>query len=297
MAVLTERVEQAVDDLTPDAVNKGSTNVSLAIHSAILAGGYPTRKIADFLHGTWLGHPLHPVLTDLTIGAWAMSSAFDWAGHLTDSDDLRRTGDQLAVAGTISAVPTAISGIVDYSTFPEPSAAPVTWHAVLNIVNFGLYLASVRERRRGNHTRGAVLGAIGLALTGVSAWLGGSLVYRYKVGVNHADKFEGPKQWTPVMDLKDLPPREAKKIDFEGKPVLVYRRYGEVYAIGDTCSHAGGPLHEGKFSGSCVTCPWHDSVFDMKGGHIVHGPATQKQPSFNARVRDGKVEIRFNPQG
>jgi nitrite reductase/ring-hydroxylating ferredoxin subunit/uncharacterized membrane protein len=296
MAVLTERTQQAVEDLTPEPISKGSTAVSTGIHNAILAGGYPTRKIADFLHGTWLGHPLHPVLTDFTIGAWAMGSLFDWAGHLMDDDDLRQTGDHLALAGTISAVPTAISGIVDYSTFPEPSAAPVTWHAVLNVVNFGLYLASVRERRRGNHTRGAVLGGIGLALTCVSAWLGGDLVYRYKVGVNHADKFEGPKQWTPVMDLNDLPSREAKRINFDGKPVMIYRRYGEVYAIGATCSHAGGPLDEGKFNGSCVQCPWHDSVFDMKGGHIVHGPATQKQPNFEARVRNGKIEIRFEPQ-
>jgi nitrite reductase/ring-hydroxylating ferredoxin subunit len=76
---------------------------------------------------------------------------------------------------------------------------------------------------------------------------------------------------------------------------MLYRRYGEVYAIGATCSHAGGPLNEGKFSESCVQCPWHDSVFDMIDGHIVHGPATQKQPSFETRVRDGKIEIRFKP--
>ena len=293
MAVLTERAEQAVDDLTPEAVTKGSTNVSLAIHDAILGGGYPTRKLADFFHGTWLGHPLHPVLTDFTIGAWATGSMFDWAGHLLDSDELRRTGDHLAVAGTISAVPTAISGIVDYSTFPEASAAPVTWHAVLNVVNFGLFLASVRERRRGNHTRGAVLSGIGLALTCVSAWLGGALVYKYKVGVNHADEFEKPKQWTPLMDAKDLHEGKKQRVDFEGKPVFIYRRGEEIFAIGATCSHAGGPLDKGKMMGSCVQCPWHDSVFDMREGHIVHGPATQPQPAFETRIRGGKVEIRL----
>jgi nitrite reductase/ring-hydroxylating ferredoxin subunit len=98
----------------------------------------------------------------------------------------------------------------------------------------------------------------------------------------------------------------AKRVEFDGKPVLVYREGAEVYAIGATCSHAGGPLNEGKFSRGCVECPWHQSVFYLQNGHVKHGPATHPQPGFEARIQNGKVQIRLckdqecrkgNPEG
>jgi nitrite reductase/ring-hydroxylating ferredoxin subunit/uncharacterized membrane protein len=245
------------------------------------------------LHGTWLGHPLHPVLTDFTIGAWVMGAAFDLAGGLTDSQSFRRTGDHLTAAGVITAIPTAVSGLVEFSTFPEPTKKTVTWHGLLNLVNFGCYAMSVRERRRGNRARGLIFSTIGLGLTMVSAWLGGELVYRQQFGVNHADEFEGPKKWKPVLAANELPDRDPHRVDVDGKGVLLYREGDCVYAIGSVCSHAGGPLEQGRFQGSCVQCPWHDSVFDMKDGSIVHGPATHPQPHFDTRVRDGQVEIRL----
>lgn len=291
MAVV-EQVEKQASQVN-EVVAKAGNDVSLAIHHAILAGGEPTRRIADFFHGTWLGHPLHPVLTDFTIGAWAMGAVFDLAGGITDSDSLRRTGDRLTTAGVVCAVPTAVSGIVDFSTFPEPTAKTVTWHGMLNLVNFGLYLMSVRERSRGNRRRGLLFSSLGLGLTAVSAWLGGNLVYKQKFGVNHAESFDGPKHWKPVLGVEELPARDPKRVEVDGKGVLLYRDGQSIYAIGSVCSHAGGPLEQGRIQGSCVQCPWHDSVFDMKDGSIVHGPATQPQPHFEARIRNGQVEIRL----
>jgi nitrite reductase/ring-hydroxylating ferredoxin subunit/uncharacterized membrane protein len=303
VSLLDIETEKAMEQLTP--VADAGTKVSLVIHDVFLSSE-GTRYIADFLHGTWLGHPLHPVLTDITIGAWAMAGIFDAAGAITDSDELRKVGDHLTTAGTISAIPTAITGLTDYSTFPEPSAAPATLHAMLNTINFGFYIASVRARRRGDHSRGVLYSTIGLGLTAVSAWLGGKLVYTYKVGVDHSDKFEKPERWTTVLDASSLPMRTPKRVEYDGKPVLIYREGAEVYAIGATCSHAGGPLNEGKFSRGCVECPWHQSVFNLENGHVVHGPATHPQPGFEARIESGKVQIRLckdrecrkgNPEG
>src|SRR6185437_4442550 len=186
---VAEQIEQQASQVN-EGVAKVGNDVSLGIHHAILAGGEPTRKIADFLHGTWLGHPLHPVLTDFTIGAWAMGAVFDLAGGLTNSDSFRQTGDRLTTAGVVCAVPTALTGLVDFSTFPEETAKTVTWHGMLNVVNFGLFAMSVRERRRGNRGRGLIFSTIGLGLTAVSAWLGGHLVYKQQFGVNHADTFD-----------------------------------------------------------------------------------------------------------
>jgi nitrite reductase/ring-hydroxylating ferredoxin subunit/uncharacterized membrane protein len=290
MPELTTEAEKTMIAMT--GVAKVGTDVSLAIHNAILAGGDATRNVADVLHGKWLGHPLHPVLTDITIGALVMGGVFDVVGEVTDNPSIQNAGDRLAEAGTLSAIPTALTGLTDFSTFPEWSATPATLHGAMNIVNIGLFALSIRERRRGNHGRGVAISLAAIGLTCVSAWLGGMLVYKDKVGVDHRDRFSEPKKWTPVLDEDELPNKTPKRVEVDGKPVMVYRDGRKVYAIGAVCSHAGGPLDEGKVENGCVTCPWHDSVFDMRDGHIVHGPATFPQPRFAGRLHDGKVEIR-----
>ena len=293
MSLLVERANEAMQSKPVKPVADAGTAVSNAIHNAIVKGGRPTRAVADLLHGTWLGHPLHPVLTDLTIGSWAMGAVFDVIGAVTGSKQIKKTADGITLAGTISAVPTAITGMVDYSTFPEPSASPVTLHAITNVINFGLYTLSVRDRRNDNRRRGVILSTIGLALSCVSAWLGGELVYRYRVGVDHSEDFEGPKKWTPIMKAQDLPNRKPVRAQFDGKSIMLYREGVSVRAIGAVCSHAGGPLDEGQVHRNCVTCPWHHSVFNIRNGAIVHGPATQPQPAFSARIRDVNVEVRL----
>ena len=292
MTTTTQRIEQEALDAA-SGIGKVGTQISLGIHHAVLAGGEPTRKIADVLHGTWLGHPLHPVLTDFTIGAWTMGAAFDAIGAITDSDSIRRTADRLTTAGTICAIPTAITGLTDFSTFPEGTENTATLHGIANTIGFGLYTMSVIERRRGNRRRGVLYSSVAFGLAFVSAWLGGHLVYKEKVGVDHSEAFDEPKDWRAVLDADDLPEREPKRVDLDGKGVLLYRDRGSVHAIGSVCSHAGGPLEDGTFNGACVQCPWHDSVFDLRDGSIVHGPATQPQQHFETRIRGGQIEIRL----
>lgn len=288
----TERIEQEALE-SAEGIGKVGTQVSLGIHHAVMAGGEPARKIADVLHGTWLGHPLHVVLTDVTVGAWTMGVVFDGIGALTDSNACRKVGDALTIAGTISAVPTALTGLTDFSTFPEPAANTATLHAMTNTVCVGLYAWSIAERRRGRHTRGAIISASAFGLALLSSWLGGHMVYKQRVGVNHAEPFEEPKEWTPVLNSDELPSRVMKRVDVDAKGVLLYRDEDAIHAIGSVCSHAGGPLQEGEIDGHCVQCPWHDSVFDIRDGHVVHGPATQPQPRFEARERNGRIEIRL----
>ena len=132
-----------------------------------------------------------------------------------------------------------------------------------------------------------------MVLTGVSSWLGGHLVYKSKVGVDNSDQFEKPTTWKPVAELAHLQRDTPRVVKVDDKDVLIYRHGNEVYAVGKKCAHAGGPLNEGHFKGACVECPWHNSVFDMRGGGIVHGPSTHPQPYFETRIRDGQVEIRL----
>jgi len=65
----------------------------------------------------------------------------------------------------------------------------------------------------------------------------------------------------------------------------------------ERCSHAGAPLDEEQFYDGCVECPWHNSVFDLRDGRVIHGPATFPEPTYDARMRDGQVEVRLRRVG
>ena len=288
--MLTRLAERALERI-PGLEAQGQ-QLAEALHEAVLQGGQPARKIADLLHGTWLGHPLHPVLTDFVIGAWGLGAFFDAVALLRGDSEARRMGDAMAKAGTLAAVPTILSGLADYSTIPKSASAAATLHAVLNDVNLALYLLSLRDRRQGRYRRGVFFSMLALGLTGVSAWLGGHLVYGHGVGVDHTEA-EGPPDWTPALAADALDEGQPKRVDVDGNPVLLYRCDGAVRAIGAVCSHAGAPLEDGTFDGCTVQCPWHDSVFDLRSGAIVHGPATRPQPRFDVREKDGQIEVRL----
>ena len=283
-------VDRAIEQVP--ALREKAFSVSQKLHQLVLRGGEPARKGADVLHGTWLDHPLHPVLTDITIGAWGVGALFDVVAALRGDRYAQRVGDTLAATGTAAAVPTLLTGLADYSTIQREAVSTASLHGLLNNVNFVLYLLSVRDRRRGNHRRGVLLSLLAVALSAVSAWLGGHLVYTKRVGVDHSEA-EGPQDWTPVLDASELPEKEAKRVEADGNPVLLYRFNGTIYAIGAVCNHVGGPLEEGPFDGCYVKCPWHDSVFDMRDGRVKHGPAVRPQPNFAVREQNGHVEVRL----
>lgn len=289
--MLTREVDHSLDRLS--GVGEAGMDVAGTVHDAVVRGGERARDAADVLHGTWLGHPLHPALTDLTIGAWTFGAVFDAIGAVQGSEAARQAGDRLAALGTAAAVPTALSGMADYSAVDEPASTTATLHGLMNAANLGLYALSLRDRRTGDRGRGLFYSAVALASTAVSAWLGGHLVYRERVGVDHSEDFTGPEDWQPVLAAAELPPREPRRVEVDGKGVLLYRDDEGVHALGSVCSHAGGPLEDGGFHDACVQCPWHDSVFDVRDGSVVHGPATHPQPVFDTRVRDGRIEIRL----
>lgn len=283
-----------VDDLIEQfpALDEGGSALKQKLHGAVLDGGESARRAVDVLHGTWLGHPLHPLLTDVTIGAWSLGAIFDAVAAATGSRDAQRTADRLTAIGTTAALPTAMTGLADYSTISQ-SAVPVgLLHGLLNHTAFGLYVLSLRERKGGHRGRGITFSALGFGVLTAAAWIGGHLVYRYRIGVNHAESISAPQQWTPILAESEIAEGEPERVEVAGKPVLLYRESHSVYAISAVCSHAGGPLEEGQFQDLCVRCPWHDSVFDLRDGRIVHGPATFPQPSYLARIHDGQVEVR-----
>lgn len=274
-------------------LEEAGLSVAHAVHDAVLRGGDPARAVADFLHGTWLGHSLHAAMVTVPIGAWTLSAGFDAYAALSGSREASWAADRLLAIGVAAAVPTAAAGLADYSAIKEDAAALGAAHAALNGAGLALFVGSLAARSSGARTLGRLLSIAGLAVVTGSASLGGDLAYRKRVGVNHAPEPGGPAEWTRAMAAEDLGQRDAQRVELDGAPVLLYREGDEVMAIGAVCSHAGGPLEEGRFEGGCVECPWHQSVFSLRTGEVVHGPATHAQPAYQARLRDGAVEVRL----
>jgi nitrite reductase/ring-hydroxylating ferredoxin subunit len=242
------------------------------------------RVVRNLLSGTDLGHPLHPVLTDLPIGAWVMSALLDAAG----GPAAEGAADLLVAAGVVAAVPTAAAGLNDWSDTTRVGLV----HAAVNTTALSLYLASVVARARGRRRGGKVLGLAGLGVLTGGAYLGGHLSFGMGVDVNRTAWEQRPDQWTPVLADTELADGQHRKADAGGVPVLLYRTAGTVYALDSTCSHMGGPLEEGTISDGCVICPWHGSTFRFADGSIVRGPASTPEPCYQTRIQDGRIEVR-----
>jgi nitrite reductase/ring-hydroxylating ferredoxin subunit/uncharacterized membrane protein len=255
-------------------------------------------QVRNFLHGIWLGHPLHPVLTDVPLGAWSVSTALDLY-ELSTGDETFSPGADVAVGiGLIGAGAAAVAGLNDWqftkSGDPGIGNKPRrvgALHALLNVGATVCYLGSWWQRRQGDREAGIASGLAGFCLSMLGAYLGGHLVYKQKIGVNRAPQAL-PSKFIAVMNEKDLPEGKLKRADLDDMPIVIVRRGETIFALAEACSHLGGPLSEGKLEGNSVRCPWHGSRFSLGTGQALEGPTAFAQPCFETRVRNGKIEIR-----
>ncbi len=260
-----------------------------AVHDAAHAAGDPAK---DFLHGTWLGHPLHAAITDIPVGAWTAALVLD-AIDIFDHRGPYEEGAQAAIAiGLGGALASALAGLTDWSDIDPPARRVGLIHGLLNVAGVGMFTASYIMRRNHALTAGKLMALAGFATAGFSAWLGGHLVYDEKIGVSHTAEQDLPKDWVAVLDEHDLPENQPRKVNAAGTPVMLVRRGRRIHAIHHTCSHLGGPLSEGKLEGDTIKCPWHGSTYSIEDGHVIHGPSQHPQPVLETRVRNGQIEVR-----
>jgi nitrite reductase/ring-hydroxylating ferredoxin subunit/uncharacterized membrane protein len=253
--------------------------------SAVLRSG----RLKDFISGTWLAHPLHPALTDVTVGAWTSSFLLDLFGN----ERTREGSDRLILLGALSAVPTATTGLSDLADVTSREERAVgALHALGNLTALALYTLSYAARRSGRRAGGLVLSAAGLGVASGSGFLGGHFAYRLGIGVDQTIFERGPTSWTAVLGDDELPEGKPKRVAVGTTNLLLYREAGRIFCIANRCSHRGGPLHKGRIEGGQVRCPWHLSVFRLEDGSIVRGPATAPQPAYEARVLEGRIEVR-----
>lgn len=284
--------------------DKGKGLDKLADLFGSIVGGFyrlpGTRPLKDLLHGTTLlRHPLHPAVTDAVVGGFTVVAALDLVYLFQRDDTLSKATDIALIVSLVFALAAVASGYTDWNdTFGNERRLGILHGVLMSLAVLG-YVVSLWLRLGGGAREPAIwLGLALWVLVAVFAHLGGEMVFGFGTGVNRHAWASIPSKWqktsVAVAALEDRKPvRTALK---NGFAVMVVKADGVVSAIGAVCAHASGPLDEGELVGGDrlgVKCPWHGSVFHIRTGTVLHGPATADQPRFETRVaEDGTVEVR-----
>lgn len=252
----------------------------------------PLEPLASFLHGTPLGHPLHPAVTDIPIGAWSLAVIFD-ALEASGNPEFARASDVAIGVGLAGGVLAIASGMTEWADTKDDPRRLGMAHALLNTVGFSCYVASLVLRGRGNRAAGLATAFAGFAISAFAAYLGGELSFGMRLGTKHTAFPNDPAaDFTPVLpviELKDKPLR----VDTGGIAMLLSRdTAGQISAISAICTHRGAALEEGEFAGGCVTCPWHHAQFLLATGAVERGPASFPLAQFETRVKGAMIEVR-----
>jgi len=255
-------------------------------------------------------HPIHPMLVSLPIGLWTASLAFDLTAAARDSRRLQDSADDMLLAGLIGALAAAVPGAIDYfAVIPPESSAKKrgATHGLLNVGLTALYGANWLLRSRASERWRRWLG-IPLSLVGVggimyTGWLGGTLVYRNQIGVDHrgpnatkwreSGPIEGPAgEAVAVASMKELEkPGQTKLVHLNGHRIVVARDDDRIVAFQDHCTHRGGPLADGVLACGVITCPWHGSQFNVETGEVASGPAEEKIRIYPVQIEDDLIQI------
>jgi nitrite reductase/ring-hydroxylating ferredoxin subunit/uncharacterized membrane protein len=264
-----------------------------AIDKTLYAGGSPVaQKLRNFLNGTWIGEPLHVILTDVPIGAWTVALVFDGLDLIANRRQFSKAAEASVAIGLVGALGAAVAGVVDWSDVDPPARRVGLTHGLLNLTGVALFTASLAFRRTRSRGKGRVFAALGYGVMTAAAHLGGKMVYEQQVGVDRTAGQSFPAEFVPVMRDQDLAESKPTRATHNGVPILLVRKGARIFAMAETCSHFSGPLSEGRLVGDSIVCPYHDSRFALEDGRVINGPAVHPQPCLETRVREGQIEVR-----
>lgn len=237
----------------------------------------PIRPVRDFFNGTWIGHPLHALLTDAPIGALTLSLVLDALGQPV-------AADVSLLFGVLAMVAAAVAGYADYAETDGKRRTRATVHSTLMLLALVLFVLSL-ALRAGGGARGLPFGLaiLGWLLLAAGAHVGGTVVYQLGNMVDrHAWRPSGSK-WA-ALEVDELPEGRPVKARLGLQSLALVRNGETVRALHDQCAHAGGPLSEGQLVDGCLECPWHGSRFRLADGRAVRGPTAYDQPVYEVRA-------------
>lgn len=213
-------------------------------------------------------------------------------------DGVRVAARMCVTAGLAGAVASAATGLVDWQYTHDNARRLGAVHGLLNTVILACYTLSWSERRKGRQQRAVVVSGLGYLVLTASTYLGGALVYRHRIGVDHADDHLEPRHFVAALPMSDLRAGVPRLVEIGDVRVVLVREDGtgdDVHAFAEGCPHLGAPLSEGWLYEGTLVCPWHGSRFDLLSGDAIRGPATSPLPCLETRVREGTVEVRRRP--
>ena len=254
------------------------------------------------------GHPIHPSIIPFPFALLWGAFVADLIAIVFGAPSFGLTGWYLAAAGVIMALAAAIPGFIDYfQTVPPESSAHerATRHMLLNLSTVALFALSFFMRLGESHqpsTIPLILEAVGVVLLSVAGWLGGVLVSRNQISVDHRYAHAGkwseervdasPGEFVTVARADELKVDQMKLLHVGDRRVVLARTEHGHVAFADGCTHKGGSLADGVLICGVVQCPWHGSQFDCVTGTVKAGPASKAIATYEVREDQGTIRLR-----
>lgn len=254
-----------------------------------------------------LGHPVHPMLIPFPIAFLSGAMLFDAAGWLLGDQTWWATGGYLGAVGIATALLAAVPGFIDYLyTVPPNSSGKTraTRHMAAMLASVALFAAAWLIRRTAPASPQLTvlsLEAAGLALVAMGGYMGGTLVTRNLISVDHryanAGKWReatvaSPQAGTVVVARRDeLKTDQMKLLRIDGRRIVLARTEDGYVAFDDRCTHRGGSLAGGVMICGTVQCLWHGSQFDVRNGAVKAGPAKNGIAVYRVTEENGDVKL------
>jgi uncharacterized membrane protein/nitrite reductase/ring-hydroxylating ferredoxin subunit len=248
-------------------------------------------------------HPLHPILVSFPIAFFIGAFAFDLFGIITNRPTLSTVAYYLDIAGIIGALAAAVPGAIDYfMTIPPNSSAKKrgSQHAIINLINVGLFTYAWFYRRDASANPYFILGmeAIGVLLLSIAGWMGGTLVHRNQIGIDH--RYANAAKWqqeyintnekrVKVAKAGEIKINAMKLLHINGQRIVIGNTEKGHVAFSDHCTHKGASLADGSLICGTVQCPWHGSQFDTYNGDVKAGPAKEKIEIYKLEEANGNI--------
>jgi uncharacterized membrane protein/nitrite reductase/ring-hydroxylating ferredoxin subunit len=261
---------------------------------------------------SYKGHPIHPALIPFPFAFLYGAFLFDVAARLAGRPTWWTTGAYLSLVGVVAALIAAIPGFIDYfNTVPPRSTGKrrATKHMLANLTAVVLFTAAWIARGSPETMPGVTvltLEGIAVALLTVGGWMGGVLVSRNQISVDHryaqAGKWKEeriehkPNQPVVVATRDELKVDQMKLLRINGRRIVLARAEAGYVAFGDRCTHRGGSLAGGVMIAGVVQCPWHGSQFDCRSGSVRAGPAAEPIATYVVSERDGSILLTLGDQ-
>jgi uncharacterized membrane protein/nitrite reductase/ring-hydroxylating ferredoxin subunit len=232
------------------------------------------------------GHPLHPILVSFPIAFLTGTFLTDIIYLVTGKILFFQLATYLEAGGILFAIVAAVPGIIDYYAVvpPESSAKKrATNHGILNFGMLFIFITALLIRQNSEIGIYVILSleTVGVIILTAAGWLGGTLVHRNQIGVDH--RYANAGKWREekinsegkieLTGLASLGVNQMKLIHVNNKRIVIGSTDTEFVAFDDRCTHRGASLADGVMICGTVQCPWHGSQFNVKTGTVEAGPA------------------------